>query len=169
MPDTQSETTSSAVFVIRQALNEIYVAPSEAVAVSHVRKHYEANPSAVKLADFMFFRPTGQELTLLTTSDGYPAGLANLDRVALEDLVWKIIRSHQDDIKKAREESDNGTLLGALASESITFDELTQALAALAGAHGPDHVHIHDAGEDVVPLHQGSPLHNLCHALHICS
>jgi hypothetical protein len=168
MPDMQSALVSSAVYVIRQALNEIYVAPSEAVAVSHVRKHFEADPSAVKLADFTFFRSTGQELTLLTTSDGVPAGLANLDRVALEDLVWKIIRSHADDLRQARENSDNGKLLGALISESITFDELTQELAALAGAHGPDHVHIH-GDDDFQPEHTGSPLHNLCHQLHICS
>lgn len=168
MPDIQSDATSSAVYVIRQALNEIYVAPSEHVAVSHVRKHYEANPSSVKLADFMFFRPTGQELTLLTTSDGYPAGLANLDRVALEDLVWKIIRTHHDDLKKAREESKNGPLIDALISESITFDELTQELAALRAPEGPDHLHIHSE-DDIQPLHTGSPIHNLCHALRICS
>lgn len=169
MPDIESEVTSSAVFVIRQADNELYVAPSEQVAVSHVRKHYEANPLSVKLADFVFFKPSGQELTLLTTSDGVPAGLANLDRVALEDVVWKIIRSHHDDIKKAREESNKAELLGALISENITFDELTKELVALNAPHGPDHVHIHGPNEgDAIPLHQGSPIHNLCHALHIC-
>ena len=170
MPDIDSQATSSAVFVIRQALNEIYVAPSEQVAVSHVRKHYQADTSSVKLADFTFFRASGQELRLLTTSDGVPAGLANLDRVALEDLVWKIIRSHHDDLKGALEESNNDGLLGALLSESITFDELTRRLAALSAPHGPSHVHIHGASDDdVQPEHTGSPLHNLCHQLHICS
>jgi hypothetical protein len=167
MPDTASN-TGSAVFVIREAQNEIYVAPSEDVAVSHVRKHHEEDPAAVKLADFTFFRTTGQELTLLTTSDGSPAGLANLDRVALETRVWNIIRSHHDDIRKAREESTNKSLLDGLISESITFDELTRELAALAAPHGPEHVHIHDPS-DVAPLHAGTPLHNLCHRLHLCN
>ena len=167
MTDREAVAGSSAVYVIRETHDEIYVAPSAEVAVTHVRKHYEADPPVAKLDDFEFFDADGQQLELLRAADGAPAGLLNAQRVALERRVWAMIRRHREDIVGAQQDSEHGGLLKALAAESLTFTELTRQLAALAAQHGPDHVHEH--GGEVVAEHAGTPLHNLCHALHICS
>ena len=169
MTDREAVAASSAIFVIREAHDEIYVAPSAEMAVMYVRRHHEADPPVAKVDDFEFFNADGQQLELLRAADGTPAGLLNAQRMALERRVWDTIRRHREDIRGAEQTSEHGALLQALAAESLTFDELTRQLAALAAQYGLEHVHDHGGDGEVVAEHAGTPLHNLCHALRICS
>lgn len=156
------------IFVFRVPHNRMYVAPTVEMAVSHVRKHWKGENPPANVAEFLFLTTSGQQLTLVDDPNGQPVGLVNLERIALEDRVWDVLRANHGLIDAAKDDSDHAELLQAILDEAVGLEELTGTLAELSASSGSHHVQPPPPPESGPP-HPGTPLHNLCHALHICS